>query len=75
MVDERDDLTLEWITLLNRLGRSEEAMALLTRRNFHPWEGGEGKLAGAQENPIHFALGCAWEALCHTDQATVLKSK
>ena len=40
----RDDLILEEITLLNQLGRYEEAMAKLDAHQFHPWEGGEGKV-------------------------------
>jgi tetratricopeptide (TPR) repeat protein len=44
-VRERDDLTIEQITLLNELGRHEEALDILLQRNFHPWEGGEGKVS------------------------------
>ncbi len=40
----RDDLYLEYITLLNQLGRYEEAIHLIDDRQFHPWEGGEGKV-------------------------------
>lgn len=46
LVDQRDDLTLEYIALLNLLGRHEEALHILTTRTFHPWEGGEGKTTG-----------------------------
>ena len=46
LVDRRDDLTIEYITLLNTLGRPGEAYAALMRRNFHPWEGGEGRTTG-----------------------------
>jgi tetratricopeptide (TPR) repeat protein len=42
-VERRDDLTIEQITLLNQLGRHEEALEMLLGRQFHPWEGGEGK--------------------------------
>ena len=45
LVDFRDDLYLEQITLYNLLGNHEKAMDLLTSRKFHPWEGGEGKVA------------------------------
>ncbi len=45
-VAARDDLTIEYITLLNILGRYAEAYAELMSRNFHPWEGGEGKTTG-----------------------------
>jgi tetratricopeptide (TPR) repeat protein len=44
-VSARDDLTIEQISLLNQLGRHDEALELLLRRNFHPWEGGEGKVS------------------------------
>ena len=46
-VRQRDDLTIEQITLFNQLGRHEEALEMLLGRQFHPWEGGEGK-ASAQ---------------------------
>jgi tetratricopeptide (TPR) repeat protein len=42
-VRRRDDLTIEQVTLLNQLGRHEMALELLLNRQFHPWEGGEGK--------------------------------
>lgn len=42
-VHERDDLYIEYVALLNTTGRNEEALQCVTSRNFHPWEGGEGK--------------------------------
>lgn len=44
LVEQRDDLYLEYLTLHNTLNRYEEALALILKRNFHPWEGGEGKV-------------------------------
>jgi len=44
LVQRRDDLVLEEITLLNQTGRYEEAMHRLDNHTFHPWEGGEGKV-------------------------------
>lgn len=46
LVARRDDLTIEYITLLNVLERADEACAVLMARQFHPWEGGEGKTTG-----------------------------
>jgi tetratricopeptide (TPR) repeat protein len=46
LVERRDDLTIELVTLLNAGGRHDEALAILLGRTFHPWEGGEGKPAG-----------------------------
>ena len=43
-VDDRDDLYLEYVTLLNQLERYDDARALIDNRKFHPWEGGEGKV-------------------------------
>ena len=45
LIAQRDDLLLEEITLLNQLGRYEEAKAKLDAHHFHPWEGGEGKVS------------------------------
>ncbi|WP_336773895.1 DUF5107 domain-containing protein [Paenibacillus sp. MMO-58] len=44
LVELRDDLYLEYVTLHNSLGRHEEALRLIFARHFHPWEGGEGKV-------------------------------
>lgn len=44
VIDDRDDLFIEYITLYNQLARYEDAYALIMGRRFHPWEGGEGKI-------------------------------
>ncbi|HVZ84326.1 MAG TPA: DUF5107 domain-containing protein [Terracidiphilus sp.] len=56
LVARRDDLSVERITLLNQLGRWQEALAALGERRFSPWEGGEG-LTSAQYVFAHRALG------------------
>ena len=45
LIEKRDDLVLEEITLLNQLGHYEEAKTKLDAHQFHPWEGGEGKVS------------------------------
>ncbi|KAJ9130907.1 hypothetical protein NKR23_g11964 [Pleurostoma richardsiae] len=108
----RDDLVVEYVTLLNLLGRHEEAYRRVMSHRFHPWEGGEGKvtsqytlalvelarkalaereaekaeelllkalsfpenlgegwLEGANENNVHYYLGCAQEALGDSEAA------
>ena len=45
LIQRRDDLVLEEVTLLNQLGRYEEAKEIIDNRTFHPWEGGEGKVS------------------------------
>ncbi len=112
LVEQRDDLYLERITLCNQLGDYEQAKQLLSSRKFHPWEGGEGKviqqylichvelakqavckgnhekallllanaenypsnlgegkLASAQENDIHYWQGVAHEKLKNKERA------
>ncbi|CAM4324339.1 tetratricopeptide (TPR) repeat protein [Paenibacillus endophyticus] len=46
LVQARDDLYLEYVTLHNLLEKHEAAIELLASRRFHPWEGGEGKTLG-----------------------------
>ena len=46
LVNQRDDLYLEVVTLENSLGNYHTAKKLLENRIFHPWEGGEGKVVG-----------------------------
>jgi tetratricopeptide (TPR) repeat protein len=112
LVTQRDDLYLEYITILNFMGKYEKAREDILSRKFHPWEGGEGKvtaqyvyshvelgkkylkkgscekaiellkeamiypfnlgegkLAGAQENNINYFLGCAYEGLNYEEKA------
>ncbi len=106
LVHDRDDLFIEYILLHSIRQQFKEAKILLESRNFHPWEGGEGKtsgqhvylqvelakqaiennnveealsllnaateypenlgegkLYGAQENDIHYWMGCAYEKM------------
>ncbi len=44
LIAQRDDLVLEEITLLNQTGQYAEAKRKLDNHQFHPWEGGEGKV-------------------------------
>jgi len=44
LVEMRDDLYLEYVTLHVLAGRYDDAIQLLQGRLFHPWEGGEGKV-------------------------------
>jgi len=46
LVNEREDLLIEFVTLLNFFGQHEQALDILTSKKFHPWEGGEGKVTG-----------------------------
>jgi tetratricopeptide (TPR) repeat protein len=58
LVDQRDDLTIEFCALLNQTVRHAEALAVISARKFQPWEGGEG-LALGQHVRTHLALGRA----------------
>ncbi|MGB3848546.1 MAG: DUF5107 domain-containing protein [Tunicatimonas sp.] len=40
----RDDVYLEWVALHNLTGDFARALLLIEQRQFHPWEGGEGKV-------------------------------
>ncbi|MDF2485950.1 MAG: Tetratricopeptide 2 repeat protein [Herbinix sp.] len=44
LVGDRTDLLTEYITLLNRIGEHDEVLTIISKTNFHPWEGGEGKI-------------------------------
>ncbi|MBO9607445.1 MAG: DUF5107 domain-containing protein [Paenibacillaceae bacterium] len=56
LVEKRDDLYVEFVTLLNAQGKHEEALTAIAARRFHPWEGGEGKVTG-QYVLAHVELG------------------
>ncbi len=63
-VNERDDLYLEQVTLLNFLGQHEQALHLVSNRQFHPWEGGEGKASGQF---LYSLIELAKQAIQHGD--------
>lgn len=46
LLKQRDDLYIEWVSLLNSTGDHDKALCLLQERVFHPWEGGEGRSTG-----------------------------
>lgn len=45
LVEKRDDLYIERVKIYNEIGEYQKALSLLHKRNFHPWEGGEGKVS------------------------------
>jgi tetratricopeptide (TPR) repeat protein len=74
LVGTRDDLYLEYITLLNTLKQHKKAIALLTGHIFHPWEGGEGKVTG-QYVFAHVELGKHYLAARQSKEAIEMLSK
>jgi tetratricopeptide (TPR) repeat protein len=58
MVQRRDYLAIERVTLLNQLGQPQKALETLTTRRFFPWEGGEGTVSGEYVT-AHLMLGRA----------------
>ncbi|MBQ1292022.1 MAG: DUF5107 domain-containing protein, partial [Lachnospiraceae bacterium] len=44
LIRGRDDLFIEYITLVHLSGDPAGALQLITSGRFHPWEGGEGKI-------------------------------
>ncbi len=69
VVEERDDLYLELISLHNIQGHYAKAYELIMKRQFHPWEGGEGKVVGqylfsvTEIGKKHLSSGDAEQAL------------
>ena len=46
LVEKRDDLMIEYVTLLNSAGRHQESFDTIMGHTFRPWEGAEGKVSG-----------------------------
>lgn len=58
LVFRRDDLAVEYATLLSQTGEPGRALDVLVGRRFQPWEGGEGQVL-AQYVRAHLLLGQA----------------
>lgn len=44
LIPLRDDMYVEYITLVHLCGQPEKALDCMRNHPFHPWEGGEGKI-------------------------------
>jgi tetratricopeptide (TPR) repeat protein len=44
LIEKRDDLYTEYVTLLNNCGMFEKAYEMIAKHNFQTWEGAEGKI-------------------------------
>ncbi len=64
MMESRDDLFTEFLTLMNCEKYYERALQFMTPHKFHPWEGGEGKIT-AQYKKAH--MGIAAELYANKD--------
>lgn len=56
LIETRDDLYIEYITLVNMCGEHEKAYQCIMGHNFHPWEGGEGRIT------TQYTLSLLWMA-------------
>lgn len=68
LVNQRDDATVELASLYNLKQQPLKALRLVTARNFHPWEGGEGAVL-RQYTCSHLLLGQAALANGHPNEA------
>ncbi len=64
LVNERDDLYTEFVTLLNCEGYYDKAFKAINARCFHPWEGGEGKITAQYKKAL---MGLAYECIINGD--------
>ncbi len=64
LLEGRDDLYIEYITLVNLTGNHEKAYDCIMSHKFHPWEGGEGKITTQYTLAL---LGLAQAALKEKD--------
>jgi tetratricopeptide (TPR) repeat protein len=77
LVRKRDDLSTELVSLYNRTGQPRKALDYMMSRQFHPWEGGTGRVS-TQYETAHLLLaqaaldgGDPQVALDHLERAQV----
>ena len=63
LLEMRDDLYTEYITLLNLNGEYDNAYDRIMSHKFHPWEGGEGKI------PAQYRIALINKAKAEPDRA------
>ena len=52
LTDRRDDLMIEYVTLLNSVGRYADAYDTICGHTFRPWEGAEGKVSAQYKTAL-----------------------
>jgi tetratricopeptide (TPR) repeat protein len=70
LINDRDDLYTEYVNLHLMTGKFEDGLKLLQNRNFHPWEGGEGKVSSLH---IQLNLGIAIDLMNKDQNEQALK--
>ncbi len=65
----RDDLFVEYLTMLNNTGQYDKVLRLMETRQFHPWEGGEGRVS----SQYMYALIELAKPLIHEQPETALQ--
>lgn len=70
LVESRDDLYTEYITLLNSEKYYKHAIKAINRHKFHPSEGSEGKITVQYK---HAHMGCAREYIIDSDYEEAIK--
>lgn len=73
LIEGRDDLYIEYITLVNLCGDHEKAYQCIMEHSFHPWEGGEGKITTQYTlSLLEMAKNAQMEG-CFSDAETLLR--
>ena len=61
LIEKRDELYTEYVTLLNSLGKYSEAHDRVTSHNFQTWEGAEGKITAQFKLSLFMLAKAAYE--------------
>ena len=69
LVSTRDDLYTEYVTLLNCEGYFDKALKAISIHNFHPWEGGEGKIPAQYKKSL---ISLAYQCINERDYETAI---
>ena len=67
----RDDFYIEYVTVLNNVGQYQKAYDLLMKRQFHVWEGGEGRVV---EQYIFALKHMAFNYMVNKDYANAIST-
>lgn len=73
IIGGRDDLYIEYITLVNLSGDHEKAYQCILGRRFHPWEGGEGKITAQYTLALLEMAKAALRESCFADAEKLLR--
>ena len=73
LLEQRDDLYIEYLTLVNLCGGHQKTLEKILNHRFHPWEGGDGKVTTQYRLALTALAAEKWNAGAYEEAERLLE--